>query len=110
MEPGILHVISEIGGCILGLQPDEEKVTDLLRSYARREGLQSLELVDSVAQDLGDWEEMVNVAIKEYGIEGPVLLGTHNGDRSLVVVSKRYGLSAPGESLEDIVTVVRLQV
>ena len=26
---------------------------------------------------------MVNVAIKEYGIEGPVLLGTHNGDRSL---------------------------
>ena len=51
---------------------------------------------------------MVNVAVREYRVGGPVLVGTHDGYRSLVGVSKRYGLPAPGASLEDIVTVVRL--
>ena len=108
MEPGTLHVISEIGGCIVGLPPDEKGITDSLRNYARREGLESLELVDPASQDLCSWEEMVKVAVKEYRVEGTVLVGTHDGDRSLVGVSKRYGLPVPGASLEDIVTVVRL--
>ena len=53
MEPGTLHVISEIGGCIVGLPPDEKEITDSLRNYARREGLESLELVDPASQGLG---------------------------------------------------------
>ena len=62
------------------------------------------------AEYLGDWEGMVNVAIKEYGVEGPVLMGARYGDRSQVGVCKCYGLPAPGALPKDIVVVGRLQV
>ena len=107
MEPGVIHIISEIGGCIIGLPPDTEGITQSLRSFARRQSMEQLELKDPLSQDLGKWAHMAEFAICEYGIEGPVLIGTHKGERVLLGVSKRYGYPAPGAPLNDIIKVVR---
>ena len=107
MEPGVIHIISEIGGCIIGLPPDTEGITQSLRTYARRQGMESLELMDPLNQDLDEWAHMAGFAICQYGIEGPVLIGMHSGDRVLLGVSKRYGYPAPDAPLHDIIEVVR---
>ena len=107
MEPGVIHIISEIGGCIVGLPPDTEGITQSLRTYARRQGMESLELMEPLNQDLGEWAHMAGFAICEYRIEGPVLAGAHEGERVLLAVSKRYGYQEPGAPLHDIVEVVK---
>ena len=38
MEPGLIHIISEIGGCIIDLPPDTEEIERSLRKYARLRG------------------------------------------------------------------------
>ena len=108
VNPGVVHIISEIGGCIIDLPPDREAITRSLRRYAHRQGMKQLDLLDPSTDDLGEWADMGTFAIQEYGIEGPVLVGTHQGDRVLIGVSKRYGYPAPGASLEDLFWVVRL--
>ena len=100
-------MISEIGGCAIGLPPDAEGITQSLRTYARRQGMESLELMDPLNQDLGEWAHMAEFAICQYGIEGPVLAGAHEGERVLLGVSKRYGYPAPGTPLDDIIEVVK---
>ena len=65
MEPGIIHIVSEIGGCVVGLPPDTEGITRSLRSYASRQCMQSLRLLNPVNQDLGDWAQMAAFAIRE---------------------------------------------
>lgn len=108
MTPGVIHVISEIGGCVIGLPPDTEEITRSLRSYAQQQGMETLILLDPEKDDLGDWGDMVAFAADQYGAEGPVLVGTHQGERALVGVSKRYGYPADDESLEAVVSVSRV--
>jgi len=69
--------------------------------------MESLELMDPLNQDLGKWAHMAEFAICQYGIEGPVLAGAHEGERVLLGVSKRYGYPAPGTPLDDIIEVVK---
>ena len=107
VERGTIHIISEIGGCVIGLPPDRKGITTSLRSYARRQGMEHLELLDPLTDALDEWAEMWNSAMREYGIEGPILVGTHQGDRVLLGVSKRHGYPGPGVSLDDIFKVVR---
>ena len=107
MERGTIHVISEIGGCILDLPPDKRRITKSLRTYASRQDMAHLELLDPLTDKLGKWADMANFAIENYRIEGPVLVGIHCGDRVLLGVSKRYGYPRPGEPLHDILKVVR---
>ena len=109
MERGTIHIISEIGGCVIGLPPDRKGITTSLRSYARRQGMEHLELLDPLTDALDEWAEMWNSVMREYRIEGPILVGTHQGDRVLLGVSKRYGYPGPGVSLDDILKVVRYE-
>ncbi len=104
----VLHIISEIGGCIVGEPSDEEGIEDSLRGYAFRHEMEGMKVIDPVTGDLGDWNDMAEHAVTNFGTEGPVLVGTHGDDRVLVGVSKRYGYPGPGESLRDIIRVVRL--
>lgn len=107
MEPGVIHIISVLGGCVIGLPPDTEEITRSLRNYAHCQGMEPLELLDPSSDDLDEWTDMWSFAIGEYGVEGPVLVGTQQGDRVLLGVSKRYGYPAPGATLHDIFRVVR---
>ena len=107
IERGTIHIISEIGGCIIDLPPDREGIATSLRSYARRQGMEPMELLDPSIDSLGEWAEMGHFAMGEYRLQGPVLVGTHQGDRVLVGVSKRYGFPGPGASLDDIIRIVR---
>ena len=108
MEPGTIHIISELGGCEVGLPPDTEEITNSLRNYARCQCMEALELVDPPTDDLGEWTDMWTFAVSEYEIEGPVLVGMHQADRVLLAVSKHYGYPGPEAPLDDTVTVVRL--
>ena len=58
MERGAIHIISEIGGCIIDLPPDREGIATSLRSYARRQGMEPMELLDPSIDSLGEWAEM----------------------------------------------------
>ena len=107
MESGVIHIVSEIGGCIIGRPLDTEGIIQTLRSYARRQGMEFLELMEPLNQDLGEWAHMAQFAICEYGIEGPVLVGAHECERVLLGVSKRYGYPMPGVPLDDIIEVVQ---
>ena len=69
--------------------------------------MEPMELLDPSIDSLGEWAEMGNFAMGEYRIQGPILVGRHQGDRVLVGVSKRYGLPGPGASLDDIIRIVR---
>ena len=108
MAPGVIHIISEIGGCVIGLPPDTEEITRSLQNYAQQHGMETLRLIDPDKDDLDDWADMVALVVGEYGAEGPVLVGTHQGERVLVGVSKRYGYPIDDESLEDIISVSRV--
>ena len=99
---GVLHIISELGGCVVGLPPDKENITASLRKYACRQGMEHLRLLDPSTDDLGEWADMGAFAIMTHRIEGPVLVGTHRGDRVLVGVSKRYGYPVLGAPLHDL--------
>ena len=81
MDPGVIHIISQIGGCMVGRPPNKEKITESLRNYASWQGMEPLELLDPSTDDLGAWADMGTFAISKYGIEGPVLRGTHRGER-----------------------------
>lgn len=107
MERGTIHVISEIGGCTIDLPPDTEEITRSLHSYAHSRGMEPLELLDPSTDALGEWADMGHFAIREYRIEGPVLVGTHQGGRVLLGVSKRYGYPVPGTPLDDIIRIFR---
>ncbi len=107
MDRGSIHIISELGGCVIGLPPDKEEIARSLREYARRQKMERLELLDPSTDDLGEWADMGIFAIREHRIEGPVLVGTHRGDRVLLSVSKRYGYPGRGAPLHDIYRVVR---
>ena len=104
----VLHIISEIGGCIVEETPDEEGIERTLRRYALRHEMEGMEVMHPATNDLGSWNDMAEHAVTNFGTEGPVLVGTHEGDRVLVGVAKRYGYPGPGESLHDIINVVRL--
>ena len=106
METGLIHIISEIGGCIIGDPPDKDGISKSLLTYANRHDMADLKLLDPPTDNLGAWAGMAAFAIEEYGIEGPVLVGTCRGDRVLLGVSKRYGLPAPESTLDDIFEVV----
>lgn len=110
MVTGTLHIISELGGCVVGLLPDDQGIAMSLRAYAQEKDLELLDLLYPESQDLGEWEDMVNLAIEEFRIEGPVLVGNHGGVPTLVGIHKRYGLPVDREAWEDAVTVVRLPV
>ena len=105
MTQGIAHIISEIGGCVIGLPPDTEGITRSLRSYAQQHGMEMLKLIDPYKDDLESWADLVASVVGEYGIEGPVLVGMHEGERVLVGISKRYGYPADDELLRDIILV-----
>ena len=107
MESGTIHIISEIGGCVLGLPPDKKGITKSLRTYARRQDMAHLKVLDPRTDNLGEWADMAYFAIENYSIEGPVLVGIHVGDRVLLGMSKRYGYPGPRAPLHDIFYVVR---
>ena len=107
-ESGLVHIISELGGCIVDLPPDREAITKSLRKYARLKDMERLNVIDPSTDDSDEWADLSAFAVREYGVQGPVLVGTHRGDRVLVGVSKRYGYPAPGDPLHDIFRVVRL--
>ena len=98
-ERGVIHIITELGGCVIGLPTDKEQIASSLRDYARCQGMERLELLDPSAGDLGEWANMATFAITKHGIEDPVLVGTHRGDRVLLGVRKLYGYPAPGVRL-----------
>ena len=106
MEQGVIHIISEIGGCVIDLPVDSEGIAKSLHNYAGRHGMESMELLDPEATNLGEWAGMAGYAMARYRIEGPVLVGQHDGERVLVGVNKRYGYPGPGVSLEPTYKVV----
>lgn len=85
MEPGVIHIVARIDG-ILGMPPDTEWIIDSLKSYARRRGIVSMQVLDKVTGDLGEWRDMVEYAHWEYRVLRPVVVGIHGGDRVLVGV------------------------
>ena len=107
-EGRVLHIISEIGGCVIGLPTDKEGIEVSLRRYALRHEMDDMEVMDPGTDDLGDWIDIAEHAVTHFGIEGPVLVGTYHQDRVLVGVSKRYGYPVPDDLLHDIINVVRL--
>ena len=100
-EPGVIHIISESGGCVVGLPPDVDGITRSLRFYAEAQGLEGLAVINPSGENLGEWADIAEYAARKCGIEGPVLVGLHRGQRALVGVSKRYGYPGPGASLDD---------
>lgn len=112
-EPGVIHIISEIGGCVVGRPPDVDGISRSLRFYAAEQGLEGLEVIKlpgqtrrggksfAAGESLGEWADIAEYAARECGIEGAVLVGRHQGQRALVGVSKRYGYPMPGASLDD---------
>ena len=50
MDPGVIHIISEIGGCVVGRPPNKEKTTASLRNYASWQGMEPLELLEAVCE------------------------------------------------------------
>ena len=107
-EGGLIHIISELGGCIVDLPPDREAIMKSLRKYARLRDMERLNVMDPSTDDSGEWADLSTFAVRECGVQGPVLVGTHRRDRVLVGVSKRYGYPAPGAPMHDIFRVVRL--
>ena len=71
METGLIHIISEIGGCIIGDPPDNKGITNSLQTYANRQDMADLKVLDPPTDNLGEWAGMAAFAIEEYGIEGP---------------------------------------
>lgn len=112
-EPGIIHIISESGGCVVGLPPDIDGISRSLRFYAAEQGLEGMEVIRlpgktrrggqgfTAGENLGEWADIAEYAARKCGIEGAVLVGRHQGQRALVGVAKRYGMPAPGASLDD---------
>lgn len=109
-EGSLIHIISELGGCIVDLPPDREAIERSLRKYARLQDMERLNVVDPSTDDSGEWVDLSTLAIRQYGVQGPVLVGSHQGDRVLVGVSKRYGYPAPGSPLHDTFRVVRVKL
>ena len=112
-EPGVIHIISEIGGCIVGGPPDTDGISHSLRLYAAEQGLEGLEAIKlpvkarrggqarTDGESLGEWGDLAEYAVRKWGVEGVALVGRHEGQRVLVGVAKRYGYPAPGASLDD---------
>ena len=107
-EGRVLHIISEIGGCVIGLPTDREGIVGSLRRYALRHEMEGMEMMDPETDDLGDWTDIAEHAVTNFGVEGPVLVGIYEQDRILVGVSKRYGYPVRDDLLHDIIKVVRL--
>ena len=99
VETGVIHIIGALGGCVIDMPPDKEGNARYLRDYALCQGMGQLELLDPAVGDLGEWTNMANFAIAKHGIEDPVLVGTHRGDRVLLGVAKYYGYPMPGAPL-----------
>ena len=106
VKSGLIHIISELGGWVVGLQPDKESIARSLYEYARHQDMEHLKLLDPSIDDLGEWGEMVVFAFRQ-GVVGPVLVGRHMGDQVLLGVSNRYGYPAPGASAEALFRVVK---
>ena len=106
VKSGLIHIISELGGWVAGLQPDKESITRSLYEYARHQDMEHLKLLDPSIDDLGEWGEMVVFAFRQ-GVVGQVLVGRHMGDQVLLGVSNRYGYLAPGASVEALFRVVK---
>ena len=119
-EPGVIHIISEIGGCVVGGPPDVDGISRSLRFYAEEQGLEGLDVINlpgkprrggkgransetgaADGESLGEWADIAEYAVRKWGAEGVALAGRHEGQRALVAVSKRYGYPAPGASLDD---------
>lgn len=100
-EPGVIHIISEIGGCVVGRPPDVDGISRSLRFYAEEQGLEGLQAINPAGASLGEWADIAEYAARKCGVEGPMLVGRHQGQRALVGVSKRYGYPGPGASLDD---------
>ena len=96
---GVVHIISELGGCIVDMPTDKEEIARSLSDYARCQGMERLKLLDPSTGDLGEWANMATFAITKHGIEDPVLVGTHRGDPVLLGVRKLYGYPPPGVPL-----------
>ena len=109
-KSGHIHIISQYGGCVVGLPPDAAQITDPLHAYTAQRGMAELELIDPKTDDLGEWADMVATAIEDCSTEGPVLVGRHRGGRVLVGISKLYGLLLPDAPLHDTHRVVRFPV
>ena len=102
IEKGVVHIISELGGCVVGQEPDVAEISESLRDYARRNEMNSLGLPNPASDVLGEWLEIVAFAVARHGTEGPVLVGWNEGQRVLVGLKKRYGYPGPRDSFDDI--------
>lgn len=107
-EGSLIHIISELGGCIVDLPPDRQAIMKSLRKYARLQDMERLNVMDPSTGDSGEWADLSMFAARKYDVQRPVLVGTHRGDRVLVGVSKRYGYPAPDAPLHDTFRVVKL--
>ena len=101
IEQGVVHIITHLGGCTVGLPIDREWITASLREYARRQDMMGLNVLDPSADDLGEGAEIVEFAIRDYEIEGPVLVGTHRGHQVLLGLFTLYGLPSGRVALGD---------